>query len=71
MSFPSLTKTCIPGASGSDFCGFVNADALCIVRFVALIMTVRKSPPLIKAVSILWAKGLKIMLVFEITHKGT
>ena len=27
MSFASLTKTCIPGASGIDFCGFVNADA--------------------------------------------
>ena len=50
MSFPLLTKTCIPGASGIDFCGFVNAHDLCIVRFVALIMTVRKSPPLIKAV---------------------
>ena len=67
MSFPSLTKTCIPGASGIDFCGFVNADELCIVRFVALVMTARKSPPFNQG-SILWAKGLKIMLVLEITH---
>ena len=57
MSFPSLTKTCIPGASGIDFCGFVNADDLCTVRFVALVMTVRRSPPFNRG-SILWAKGL-------------